>query len=238
MKEGKELSPEEVEYYDRQQEIAKSLKFTINYDELRTQIDEATARVYFDVISEVDPEYNDNVVVRLDMNKKDGKWCVSYFVDKKFMTAEDKFMDYYDKGLASGDKGNSQQAIEYFTKAIIADTDNIMVSSVYHEIGLVYFDMKDYERAAMSFEIANEGELKFAKSYFGAGIAYVEMKEYERAIESYRRAIEVDPDLDIVYAYLGLAYQDMEDYDKATEYFKEAAKRGNQVAQDILKSTI
>jgi tetratricopeptide (TPR) repeat protein len=111
----------------------------------------------------------------------------------------------------------------------------------YHNRGLAYADMGEYDKAISDYNKAIEIDPMDAgvyKAYLNRGNAYDSKGEYNQAISDYNKALEINPEYAEGYNNRGLAYanrgeynQAISDYNKALEikpeYAEAYANRGN-----------
>ena len=75
-----------------------------------------------------------------------------------------------------------------------------------------------------------------AVGYCNLGNTYHGLGDYQQAIKDFDRAIELDPKLAEAYWDRGKTYNELGNRQQAIEDWKEAAKSGDEEAQDILRS--
>ena len=117
----------------------------------------------------------------------------------------DKSFGYNNLGVAYGNKGDYDRAIEYYQKALKIDLKKL-----------------DPEHPEVAIR------------YNNLGLAYGNKGDYDRAIEYYQKALKIalkklgpeHPKVAISYNNLGLAYRSKGDYDRAIEYFQNAVLIG------------
>ena len=143
----------------------------------------------------------------------------------------------YDRlGAAHDNKGDYQEAIEFYEKSLemfnkIRLPPSTSLAAAYNNIGLVYSSMGDYPKALSSHEKAlairqqslppNHPDL--ATSYMNIGIVYNKMGDYRKALSSHEKALAIKqqslppnhPDLAASYNNIGNVYDAMGDYPKA-----------------------
>ena len=93
---------------------------------------------------------------------------------------------------------------------------------LHNNLGIVYTDMKDYEKAVKEFEEAIRLKHNYAKAYSNLGIVYHWQKRYEEAIKQYEKAMELAPNSPDIYNNWGATYLLLGKYDKALEKCKKA----------------
>lgn len=107
-----------------------------------------------------------------------------------------------DRGLAYAEKGNFQEAIVEFTKAI---NNNPHIAELYYNRGLAYYGGSiSFISALADFNKAIELKPDFVAAYFNRGRIFGVMKNYDEAIRDFNRVIEIDPNN--AFAYNAFAY--------------------------------
>jgi tetratricopeptide (TPR) repeat protein len=84
-----------------------------------------------------------------------------------------------------------KDARKNFTRAVKADHNH---SDAYNNLGVVYYEQRDYGRAIKSYEKAVSLN-SWASYYSNLGAAYFAKKEFEKAAYNYSKALELDPDI-------------------------------------------
>ncbi|MBW2039258.1 MAG: tetratricopeptide repeat protein [Deltaproteobacteria bacterium] len=150
---------------------------------------------------------------------------------------------YSDSGLAEYKKGNFQEAIENYARAIESNPDD---ASLYNNRGLAYAGLKEYEKAISDYDKAIELKPDYAVAYCNRGLSYFKKGSwgnkdpYKRAISDFSKAIELDPDYVDAYYNRGLAYnkfvhyyskpfsaEDEDKYNKAIADFDKVIELNN-----------
>jgi tetratricopeptide (TPR) repeat protein len=150
---------------------------------------------------------------------------------------------YSDMGLEEYEKGNYQEAIENFSKAIDAYPDD---ASLYNNRGLTYFELKKYDKALSDFSKAIELKPDYAVACCNRGLVYFKtaaggnMEPFDKAILDFSKAIELEPKYVDAYYNRGLAHHQFYhwDHQSRTEdksYPKEAFDRFNKAVTDFRK---
>ncbi|MDI6758520.1 MAG: tetratricopeptide repeat protein [Candidatus Omnitrophota bacterium] len=126
---------------------------------------------------------------------------------------------YLKRGMAYYSKGNFNQAISDFNKAIKVDPN---YSIAYAKRGLAYFEKKDTAYAISDYTKAIAINPRYEEAYYIRGLAYASQEKFEQAISDYAKAIEINPDY--VQAYINRGFintnkgnleQAISDFDKA-----------------------
>lgn len=135
-------------------------------------------------------------------------------------------------------QSNLENSLEYHIKALKQaeiEKDSVWISSCYNNIGAVYFNFQDYNKAldnylkAISFkESDNSNKAKLASSYNNIAIIYRKHKEYEEALNYYHKALELKvQNNDILssastHNNIALVYNSMKNFPLAEKHLKEA----------------
>ena len=106
-----------------------------------------------------------------------------------------------ERGLQYLEKGQYDQAITEFTKAIKLEPK---LAEVYYNRGVAYDEKGQDNQAISEYTKAIELNPKFAWAYYNRGNAYEEKGHYDQAIADYTKAIELNPR--DAYAYNNLAW--------------------------------
>ena len=110
------------------------------------------------------------------------------------------------------------EAIEYLTQYI----DQSPYSEIaWHQMGRLYYGIKDYENALRAFEFATYIDDEFLGAFMEKGKALERLKRYEDAIESYNRTIELDDPTSYALLRIGKSYEKLGNKTQALKYFNK-----------------
>ena len=112
------------------------------------------------------------------------------------------------------------EAIEEFKKAI-SNPKYQYPQSAHYNLGLVYINKNDLQKALKEFETAIRVQPNFEPAYFQMGQVYDRMGKRREAIINYLEAIRINPGLIDAHYYLGLAYYKEGSKKLAVEEFKK-----------------
>ena len=130
-------------------------------------------------------------------------------------------VDFFKLGNQSYQKGDYDEAIKHYSKAIELDSNYV---SAYYNRGSAYGQKGGHNLAIADYSKVIELKPDYVGAYFNRGLAYWAKREYKRAIENYDKVIELDPDYVGAYYNRGLAYRAEGEYKRAIEDFSEAIK--------------
>jgi tetratricopeptide (TPR) repeat protein len=150
-----------------------------------------------------------------------------------FIVCRDKSVYHYKRGTALGKKGEHDQAILCFDKALEI---NPRFVEAYCNRGVTYDKKGEYNRAISDFNKALEINPWFTVAYYNRGNAYGAQGEYNRAILDYTKAIEIDPKYAMAYYNRATVYCGKREYDKAWEDVHKAQSLRLQVHPGFLKT--
>jgi tetratricopeptide (TPR) repeat protein len=126
---------------------------------------------------------------------------------------------YYNRGTAYIHKGEYDNAIEDYNKAIELKPD---FAEAYNNRGNTYSDKGEYDNAIEDYNKAIKLKPDFAVAYNNRGNAYYYKGEYDNAIEDFNKAIELKPNYALAYYTRGIVYAIINEYDNAIEDYNKA----------------
>ncbi|WP_026709424.1 tetratricopeptide repeat protein [Flavobacterium frigidarium] len=109
-------------------------------------------------------------------------------------------------------------AIAYLTKYI---DKNPYSEIAWHQMGRLYYDLKDYENAIRAFDYATLIDDEFLGAFMEKAKAYERMKQYEEAIESYNRTIALDDATSYALLRIGKCHERLGNTALAIKYYNE-----------------
>lgn len=120
------------------------------------------------------------------------------------MNQIDKAIDYYEKALRAGPQHNVEEA------------------NIHSNLGVVYAQKGDANRAMGHFRQAVSVNPQFAQAHNNLGLSLSSSGRQDEAIDAFQRAISLKPDFVDAYVNLGIAYGRQGSIDKAIEQFQAA----------------
>jgi len=100
-------------------------------------------------------------------------------------------------GIAEYEKGNCQEAIEYYNKGLEARSDD---SCLFNNRGLAYYSLEQYNKAVSDYTKAIELRPDFVDAYYNRGLAYFRkgssynVEPRKKGISDFTKVIELQPD--------------------------------------------
>ena len=134
-------------------------------------------------------------------------------------------------GNAELDSTNYRKAIEYYEKAIEVDSNYY---DAYHNLGLVYSIIKEFDKAIEYYSKAMIKKDSDANTFFALGGIYADMEDYDNAIEMFKRGISIKPNSPEEHSYLSFLYGQKNSFTYELLYAKKAALLGDTLAQQLL----
>ena len=146
-------------------------------------------------------------------NKALGSYLKAEEFDKDKSLAKTEGL-YNNMAVNFSDLGQSDKALEYYTKEIEINPNYYLG---YKNIARIYaYDLKDYEKAEADYTKAIELDPENDDNYYSRGYFYLwAIEDYEKAISDFTSAIDLDPDDAHNYFYRGDAYSNNGQYNKA-----------------------
>lgn len=118
--------------------------------------------------------------------------------------------------------GQRDKAIEIYAEAIEKQTDEESKRNLLFNLGRLYFNSSDYEKAAECFLKVIESDPTDFDATFNTGNSYLQLKNYPEAIQYLEKAIELRPDNASAWNNLGIAAIQSGLREKGEEAFKKA----------------
>ena len=129
--------------------------------------------------------------------------------------------EYVRRGLEAQQQGESEQAIQYYNKAIELNPSS---ADAYNSRGIAYAKKDELERAIQNFGKAIELNPSSADAYNNRGNVYSDKGELDRAIQDYNKALELNPNDAVAYNNRGIAYDNKGDFDQAIQDYNISIK--------------
>src|SRR5262249_53549988 len=85
-----------------------------------------------------------------------------------------------------------KEARRSFNRAIKLDHDH---SDAYNNLGVVYYQQRDFGKAIKAYEKAASINPEAASYYSNLGAAYFAKRQFEKAAYNYSKAMQIDPDV-------------------------------------------
>jgi regulator of sirC expression with transglutaminase-like and TPR domain len=132
------------------------------------------------------------------------------------------FQKLIQEGVALYEKGQWDEAIAVFSKALSIAVNNTEKSVAYNNRGNTYNEKGEHDRAIANHNKAIELNPKEGEGYSNRGVAYNNKGEHDRAIVDHNKAIELNPKGAISYNNRGVAYSSKGEYDRAIADYDKA----------------
>jgi tetratricopeptide (TPR) repeat protein len=135
---------------------------------------------------------------------------------------------YIDQGAADIEKGQYEEAISYFNKAI-AIVPN--VAEAYYNRGLAHFRNGNLNEALSDFSKAIEINPDDFEAYSQRGFANYFRKNYNQAIADFSNTIKINPNFALAYAGRGAVFGEKGQYEEASSDLSKAIKLDPNLAE-------
>jgi len=119
---------------------------------------------------------------------------------------------YNARGKVNRDKGNYEQALADYDKAIELDP---AFYKAYHNRAKIYFDQQRFDEAIENYSVVLEFNPRFYEAVSNLGIIYASQQKNDLALEMLNRAMDIKPDHLNTIRSRGMLYEQMGEYDKA-----------------------
>ena len=127
--------------------------------------------------------------------------------------------EYRRRGIEAAQRGEQQQAIEHYTKAIELQPDD---GDTYFRRGRAYYATGSYDLAIQDFTKSLDLNPDNAVMYLSRGGAHQRKGELDLAIQDYTKSLDLNPDNAVVYHLRGSAYYSKGEFDLAIQDFDKA----------------
>src|SRR5688572_18119343 len=144
---------------------------------------------------------------------------------------ESRLQQFLEKGNASLEQSNSEQAIYYFEQALKIDS---CYADALNNIGTTHFNNRRLEEALRFYDQALTCDPGFVRAYFNRSNTFLALHDYQAALADIGRILKVKPDTGVAYFSRGLAYTEVERYNEAIESFKVAGRLDTALRFDAL----
>ncbi|WP_348825216.1 tetratricopeptide repeat protein [Flavobacterium aestuarii] len=112
----------------------------------------------------------------------------------------------------------NQEAIAYLNKYI---NKNPYSEIAWHQLGRLFYGVKEYESAIHAFEYATLIDEEFLGAFMEKAKALERLKKYEEAIESYNRTLELDDATSYALLRIGKCYERLGNKVLALKYYNK-----------------
>ncbi|MCD4840679.1 MAG: tetratricopeptide repeat protein, partial [Methanosarcinales archaeon] len=137
--------------------------------------------------------------------------------------------------------GHWNEAVRGYERVLEKSNDEKVVSVVYNNLGLVYANKGEWDKAIEFYEKSLETVEKvgdvhgMAQTYNNLGMVYAKKGEWDKAIEFYEKDLKISEKVGDVhgmaktYNNLGLVYAKKGEWDKAIEFYEKDLKISEKV---------
>jgi hypothetical protein len=130
-----------------------------------------------------------------------------------------KAMDLWQDGKYKDPK----KAIDYWGRAIDKHQNT---AQAYHNRGLAYHDLKNYQQAIQDYTQAIELDSSDVVAFNNRGNSYYELAEYQLALADFNKSLQLQPDYSKAYVNRGLVYYQLDNRQQACNDFQNACDQG------------
>lgn len=130
----------------------------------------------------------------------------------------------YLRGLFEQGEGRLAEAVTTYQRILTSDSTP---SIVYHELGNVYFRLRNYDKAIEQFNAAIERNPLSEPYLLDLARTYGEMGRFHEAAVGYKRALTLSPDDFAALNNLGVMFMKMDSWNEATQTLEDGERRGS-----------
>lgn len=154
-----------------------------------------------------------------------------FFSPQAFCQTEAEHL--YKKGLERQQKGEYQQAIDCYNKAL--ETDSSVVD-VFLQRGFCKVAIKDYPGSIVDYTLLISHDPNHVWAYISRGSAKNKMNDFTNAMIDFNKALELEPTNQEAFNNRGFSKKGLGDLKGACEDWNKSKRMGNDEAKIILKN--
>lgn len=102
--------------------------------------------------------------------------------------AEKEYVKIYKQGVAANKKGNYEEAIRLYSKAIALKPDS---SALFYVRGRAYIQNEQYDKAISDLNLAIKLKPGYAEAYNHRGVVQIGKGDKQKALADFRKACEL-----------------------------------------------
>lgn len=130
-----------------------------------------------------------------------------------------ELLDRLENGNALFDKGQYDEAIQYFQKIL---DERPQFYQININIGNAYMKKEDYETALTYFQKVLDKDPENAEALISSGNCYVELKDFEKAIEVFKRIDKQDITDPVTLYNIGTIFYNNREAESAIAYYEQS----------------
>ncbi len=124
------------------------------------------------------------------------------------LSAAEKTLNSYDKGVRATERGNHALAIKHFTRALSAAPDS---NKLYHHRADAFAQNGQHREAIVDYDVAVRLDPAYPDTYLDRGNSRYALGNLDDAIKDFSEAIRLKPDWAEAYANRAVAYAERGD---------------------------
>jgi len=149
------------------------------------------------------------------------------------LLGEDALSHISENGMHSSNRGNYEEAVSYYDKAIEADTEHL---DAYLKRAFALSAMGSYERAVADYSRIIDLNPNMVLANVSRGSVLNKLKRFEEALVDFDKVIALDPENSEAYNNRGWAKKGLNDKEGACADWKRSKKMSNDETRIILKN--
>ena len=139
------------------------------------------------------------------------------------LTNSVKAFESFIKAYMENNRPNArlEKVTSLFRQAIQKDPD---FWEAYYNLGIVYFNEENYNKALEQFDKVIKALPNFSKPYYGRGLIYLKQGRYDLALKDFERVKELNPNDYKAYYYIGRVLRKQKKFKEAEKSLKKATE--------------
>lgn len=153
----------------------------------------------------IDPNHRASLLNAGDVLFERGKFPLAEaYYDRLLKAKPQDSVAHFRKALARRAQGDSAGAAKAAGEAVRLDPEFVDARA---ELGFIYMDLNEHEKALRHFQVLNAKLPDFVRARYGAAMCWRELKKYDEAIEQFQWAVVLAPEtadyrVDLAFAFL------------------------------------
>ncbi len=135
---------------------------------------------------------------------------------------------YYRLGRYFDDRGETEEALRFFYKAIELDSS---LSAAYNDLGTIFQKRGEFEEAVTQYQKALSFNSNFTEANYNLGNAFKELGRWSEAVIYCQKTIDLDPDIPDAHYIQGIAFYEQERLEEAILCWQKALQIKPQFTQ-------
>lgn len=128
----------------------------------------------------------------------------------------------YQEGLKKGPNPIFQKELQAVLQKIITLVESDSKSTSYFNLGYLFAELGDFERAKKAYEKTIELNPRYTNAYYNLGNLYKSKEKWKEALDYYAKTVELEPEKSEAYLNMGIVQIHLRNFAEATNFYKKA----------------